>query len=141
MFYAYKNGKNVARASNEEQLRLLCEKLEIKEYIISQVAPKRIELSPEQQRERIKQNLLREVDRYMDKTVQERGYDNIAKCVTYEGDIDPIFNAEGTAAKQWRSRVYRKCYSILAEIEAGEREIPTKEELLAELPKLDWGDE
>lgn len=94
----------------------------------------------EEIKEQTKQYLLFEVDELLDKTVQARGYDNIAKCVTYEGDIDPIFNREGTAAKQWRSKVYRACYNILAEIEAGNRPIPTVEELLAELPKIDWGD-
>ena len=89
-------------------------------------------------KEQTKQHLLQAVDAYMDKTVQDRGYDNIAKCVTYEGDIDPIFNAEGTAAKQWRSKVYRRCYEILAEVEAGIRPVPTKDELIAELPILDW---
>ncbi len=99
-----------------------------------------INLTAEQHREQIKQTLLRAVDNYLDGTVQQRGYDNIAKCVTYEGDIDPIFNAEGTAAKQWRSKVYRTCYNILAEVEAGLRGIPTVEELIAELPKIEWGD-
>ena len=92
-------------------------------------------------KERTKKRLLSAVDRYMDKTVQERGYDNIAKCVTYEGDIDPIFNREGTAAKQWRSKVYRTCYNILDSVECGYREIPTEAELLSELPKIDWGEE
>lgn len=97
-----------------------------------------IPLTEAEIKERTKKHLLEAVDYYMDKTVQERGYDNIAKCVTYEGDIDPIFNREGTAAKQWRSKVYRKCYDILAQIEAGTREVPTEEELLAELPVLVW---
>lgn len=96
------------------------------------------QLTAEVQNERIKKRLLRVVDRYLDKTVQERGYDNIAKCVTYEGDIDPIFNAEGTAAKQWRSKVYRHLYNVLAQVEAGEREIPTAQELIEELPKIEW---
>lgn len=87
----------------------------------------------------IKATLLKAVDNYLDTTVQERGYDNIAKCVTYEGDIDPIFNREGTAAKQWRSKVYRKCYDILDEVMNGLREIPTEEELINELPKIEWG--
>ena len=140
MFYAYKDGKNVAGSPSEEKLKELCDKLKITDYTISQEAPKRpiVELTAEQQKAKIKKTLLKAVDDYMDKTVRERGYDNIAKCVTYAGDEDPIFNREGTAAKKWRSKVYRKCYSILAEVEAGEREIPTVEELIAELPVIEW---
>ena len=99
------------------------------------------QLTAEEEKELIKQSLLSIVDNYLDRTVQERGYDNIAKCVTYEGDIDPIFNREGTAAKQWRSKVYRTCYNILDSVECGYREIPTEAELLSELPKIDWGEE
>lgn len=85
-----------------------------------------------------KQNLLMAVDHYLNSTVQERGYDNIVTCVTYENDIDEVFRAEGSAAKQWRSRVYRRCYEILDEVLSGQREIPTEEELIAELPVFNW---
>ena len=141
MFYAYKDRKNIAGSASKEKLIEVCDKLGITDYTISQEAPPKRELTPEQQFAKIKKERLKAVDDYMDRTVRERGYDNIAKCVTYEGDIDPIFNAEGTAAKQWRSRVYRKCYEILAEVESGIRSIPTAEEVIAELPKLVWPDE
>ena len=138
MYYAYKNDKNIAGSNTEEKLIELCSKLGITDYTVSQEAPPKRVLTAEQEKAKIKATLLKAVDDYMDKTVQERGYDNIAKCVTYEGDIDEIFNREGTAAKQWRSRVYRKLYNVLAEVEAGSRGIPTEAELLAELPKIEW---
>lgn len=143
MFYAYKDGKNFAGSKSEEKLKSLCSKLNVTEYTISEEPPeppKPPTLTQEQQLAKIKKERLKAVDDYMDRTVQERGYDNIAKCVTYEGDIDPIFNREGTMAKQWRSKVYRTCYNILTGVEAGYRPIPTVEELLDELPKIDWGD-
>ena len=138
MFYAYKNGKNIAGSATEEKLIELCDKLGVTDYTISQEAPSKRVMNPKQQKAKIKATLLKAVDDYMDKTVRERGYDNIAKCVTYEGDIDPIFNREGTAAKQWRSKVYRKCYDVLVDVEAGLRDVPTVEELIAELPVLTW---
>ena len=138
MFYAYKDGKNIAGSVSEEKLVELCEQLGITDYTISQEAPPKLVLTAEQEKAKIKATLLKAVDDYMDRTVQERGYDNIAKCVTYEGDIDEIFNREGTMAKQWRSRVYRTCYNILTGVEAGYRPVPTVEELIAELPKIEW---
>ena len=138
MFYAYKDGKNIAGSVSEEKLVELCNQLQITDYVISQEAPPKRVLTADQEKAKIKATLLKAVDDYMDRTVQARGYDNIAKCVTYEGDIDPIFNREGTAAKQWRSRVYRTCYNILDGIEAGYRPVPTVEELIAELPKIEW---
>ena len=74
----------------------------------------------------------------MDKTVQTRGYDSIHTACTYTNSTDETFKTEGTACVAWRDAVWRKCYDILAEVKAGTREIPTEEELLAELPVLDW---
>ena len=38
--------------------------------------------------------------------------------------------------RAWRSQVWAKGYEILAEVQEGKREIPSEEELLAELPEL-----
>ena len=88
--------------------------------------------------EQIQAHLTQVVQNYMDKTVQTRGYDNIHTACTYANSTDETFKAEGTACVAWRDAVWRKCYDILAEVKAGTREIPTEEELLAELPVLDW---
>lgn len=138
MFFAYNNGIFIAKALDKDLLKRVCQKAGFFDCVISEEPPKPPTLTPEQQLAKIKKERLKAVDDYMDRTVQERGYDNIAKCVTYEGDIDETFNREGTLAKQWRSKVYRKCYDILAEVEAGLRDVPTAEELIAELPKLEW---
>ena len=88
--------------------------------------------------EQIQAHLTQVVQNYMDKTVQTRGYDNIHTACTYANSTDETFKAEGTACVVWRDAVWRKCYDILAEVKAGTREIPTEEELLAELPALNW---
>ena len=38
--------------------------------------------------------------------------------------------------RAWRSAVWAKGYEILAQVQAGQRAIPTEAELLAELPQL-----
>lgn len=88
--------------------------------------------------EQIQAHLTQVVQNYMDKTVQTRGYDNIHTACTYANSTDETFKAEGTACVSWRDAVWRKCYDILAEVKAGTREIPTEEELISELPKLEW---
>lgn len=88
--------------------------------------------------EQIQAHLTQVVQNYMDKTVQTRGYDNIHTACTYANSTDETFKAEGTACVVWRDAVWRKCYDILAEVKAGTREIPTEEELISELPKLEW---
>lgn len=79
------------------------------------------------------------VQAYMDETVRQRGYDNIHTACTYASSTDETFAKEGAACLVWRDRVWRKCYEILAQIEAGEREEPQGvEEIIAELPAVEW---
>lgn len=82
--------------------------------------------------------LTKAVQDYMDVTVQARGYDGIATACTYASSTDATFAAEGAACVAWRDKVWRHCYDALAEVLAGQRDIPTAEELIAELPKLEW---
>lgn len=86
----------------------------------------------------IQEELTQAVQAYMDGTVQARGYDNIHTACSYSNSTDHIFAAEGQACLQWRDKVWRKCYDILAEVKAGTRGIPTLEEVIAELPVLVW---
>lgn len=88
--------------------------------------------------EEIQAQLTAVVQDYMDSTVQTRGYDNIHTACSYVNSTDHIFAIEGQACLVWRDTVWRKCYNILAEVKAGTREIPTVEELITELPVLEW---
>lgn len=80
------------------------------------------------------------VQKWMDTKVQERNYDNVHTCVgTYLYSPVEKFRLEAEAVKDWVSYVWAKCYEILAQVKNGEREIPTLEEVINELPILDWG--
>ena len=74
----------------------------------------------------------------MDKTVQKRNYDSIFTACSYATSTNAKFRAEGDACVAWRDAVWDLCYTILNDVIAGLRAIPTKEELLAELPVLEW---
>ena len=76
------------------------------------------------------------VQAHLDAPAQALGYDDLKTACTYAGDEDPIFDAQGQSFKSWRSKTWRKCYEILAEVEAEKRTEPTIAELLAELPSL-----
>lgn len=78
------------------------------------------------------------VQKWMDNKVQERGYDNIVSACTYIYSSDPIFAKEGNAAKEWRDKVWRHCYDVVADVVSGKRGIPSTNELLRELPQLEW---
>lgn len=88
--------------------------------------------------EQIMAELTAEVQSWLDGKARERNYDGILSLCTYATDPDPVFAAEGQAGITWRSAVWRTCYQILAEVMAEDRPVPTREELLAELPDITW---
>lgn len=86
----------------------------------------------------IKRELKSAVQTHMDAAVQARNYDGILSCCSYASSTDPAFAAEGSAALLWRDSVWRHCYQVLADHQAGLRPAPSAEELIAELPALTW---
>ena len=89
--------------------------------------------------EEIQKRLTDGVQNWMDTKVQERNYDNVHTCVgTYLYSPIEKFRLEAEAVRDWVSYVWEKCYEILAQVEVGERDIPTLEEVISELPVLVW---
>lgn len=76
------------------------------------------------------------VQRVLDNKAQELLYDNCLSVCSYIDTGVPKFDAEGKAFRAWRSAVWAKGYEILAQVQAGQRAIPTEAELIAELPQL-----
>lgn len=91
--------------------------------------------------EEIQKMLTDGVQAYMDKKAQEHSYDNIHTACSYANSTDAIFAKEGKACLEWRDKVWRTCYDILAQVTSGAREVPTLEEVITELPAFNWGDE
>lgn len=78
------------------------------------------------------------VDAWLDSIVRGRGYAGIASCVTYAGDQDPVFNSEGTAAKAWRSAVYRTLYQLQADPPPGVRTLSQVIPMLPQPQDFGW---
>ncbi len=72
------------------------------------------------------------VDAWLDTTVKARGYGSMTSCVSYAGDPDPAFDLEGTAARAWRSAVYRRLYELQDEQPVG---IHTLSQIIPLLPQ------
>jgi len=85
-----------------------------------------------------KSRLTSAIQSMLDETAKERGYDSILSLCTYATSTAAKFAAEGQAAVEWRDEVWAKGYAILADVEGGERAIPTEAELLSELPNFVW---
>lgn len=101
--------------------------------------PKRI------QEKRIQSHFTKFIQSILDKEAYALGYtgpgEEIAgSCLSVcsYGDTGvQKFDDEARAFKVWRSAVWAKGYEILTAVKAGEIEIPTEEELVEMLPKLE----
>lgn len=88
----------------------------------------------------IQEELERGIEAWMNTVVAERDYDSIDTCIArYTDSPNPKYAQEAKAVKNWNTEVWDKCWDILAEVKEGKRPIPTLEEVIAELPILDWG--
>lgn len=95
------------------------------------------EPTPEEQEAALQAQYTALIQSMLDKEAQKLGYDNCNSVCTYVDTGVAKFDAEGVAFRKWRSAVWAKGYELLAEVQAGTRPIPTEEELVELLPKLE----
>lgn len=74
-----------------------------------------------------------DVQSYLDEGARALGYDNILSACSYASTPNS-FQAEGTSFLNWRSACWEHCNQVVIDVKAGNRAIPTREELIAELP-------
>lgn len=94
------------------------------------------EPTAEEKNAQIQAQLTNAVQRVLDNEAQKLNYDSCLSVCSYVDTGFSKFDDEGKAFRAWRSAVWAKGYEILNAVLAGEREIPTEEEVLAELPSL-----
>lgn len=77
------------------------------------------------------------IQHILDEKAQEHGYASVLTAVSYASERSvPKYQHEGVAFRSWRSKVWRHVEQINDDVKSGARIIPTKEELIAELPEL-----
>ncbi|MCP1500654.1 hypothetical protein J2Y86_005361 [Pseudomonas migulae] len=82
------------------------------------------------------------VQNWMDSSAQRFGYDDIGNAITYaEEPAVPKFQREGQAFRAWRSACWEFCYAQLAAVKSGERAMLTPQDLVAELPLLEFAND
>ena len=74
----------------------------------------------------------------LDAFAKTRGYDGIMSACTYAGSVVPRFAAEGQCAVNLRDATWSACYQIMAAVKSGDRTMPTVDEVISELPQLEW---
>jgi len=80
----------------------------------------------------------RAVQAHLDARAQERSYDGALSIATYVNSENPVWAAEAQAFVAWRDIVWAYALGELAKVEAGERDVPTVEAFVAELPGFEW---
>ena len=73
----------------------------------------------------------------LDKEAQALGYDNCLSVCSYMDTGVQKFDDEGSCFRKWRSAVWNTGYEILDKVKSGKMEIPSEEELIKMLPKLE----
>jgi hypothetical protein len=93
--------------------------------------------TPEEKAAKLQKRYTDLIQRILDAEAQKLGYDNCNSVCTYVDTGVAKFDAEGVAFRKWRSAVWALGYELLAEVQAGTRPVPTEEELIDLLPKLE----
>lgn len=75
---------------------------------------------------------------HLDLKVREREYDDMKAAVTYAMSTVPRYRADGLACLEWRDAAWVQFEQILEQVQSGARPLPTYDELIAELPALEW---
>lgn len=78
------------------------------------------------------------VQAHLDATAQTRGYDNTYTCLSYRDSSDEKWKREANIFNLWRDSVWRKAHEILDAVMCGAIPQPTVEEVIAQLPKIEW---
>lgn len=83
-----------------------------------------------------------QVQAMLDRKAQEKRYHDGAWLSGYATSTDSEFHANAQKFVAWRDKVWRKCYDLLDDYEAGKMErLPTVSEVLAQLPTMEWDDD
>ena len=86
------------------------------------------------------QMLTQTVQEHLDSTAQSLGYDDIRSAATYADEPAVAkFQNEGKALRAWRSLVWAASYELMMAVRAGNRAVPTADELIKSLPAFKQG--
>jgi hypothetical protein len=75
----------------------------------------------------------------LDDFARTRNYDGILSACTYASSSVPKFAAEGQYCVDARDNTWATLYTILGEVQAGTRPVPTGfDDIVGDLPTLEW---
>ena len=78
------------------------------------------------------------IQSHVDATAASRRYDNGVSLASYVASGNPEWASEAQAFVAWRDAVWVYAYAELDRVLDGEREQPSVEAFIAELPMIQW---
>lgn len=96
------------------------------------------DISIEEIQQQIQKELESALDAHIDSVAQAKRYDNRITASLRAAAVDSPWHAEGVAFMSWMDACYAASHVILNDVQAGVKEIPTKEELISEMPVMVW---
>lgn len=78
------------------------------------------------------------IDAKVEELAKARGYNSAATLASYVASTNSTWAAEATAFVAWRDQVWQDAYACLAQVEAGNRAMPSVSEALAMIPAIEW---
>jgi len=80
--------------------------------------------------------LMGDVQRWLDGTAGQNGYNSLESCVSYINSAVPQYKADATAAIAWRDAVWTACFQWQQSASSNPPAmLPTSTEVIAELPQ------
>lgn len=81
------------------------------------------------------------VEQHLDTVAQEYGYNTIYTALSYIGSSNTKWAVEAVALRDWRDSVWLTTHTILNDVVAEIRPLPSIEAVIAELPEYEQPDE
>jgi hypothetical protein len=89
--------------------------------------------------QRLQDEVVFNTQKRLDTFARTRNYDGILSACTYASSSVPKFQTEGQYCVDARDNTWATLYTILAEVQAGTRPVPTGfEDIVGDLPVLEW---
>ena len=94
--------------------------------------------TPEEQQSALQKQFTDVIQLHLDSFAQTRGYDGVDSMAKYVGCSVPKFAQEAGYMRDKVAETWATSYVVLADVLSGQRPMPTLEEVLSELPPLEW---
>jgi hypothetical protein len=78
------------------------------------------------------------IQKHIDQVAREKEFGDGYDCASYSSSTNESWQAEALAFIAWRDAVWVYSYTEFAKMENQEREVPTIEDFITELPVMVW---